>query len=217
MAFGGVVEDFDGGESVAIGVSGLGQEGAGAPDVFLEGSREGVVAGAGRDEVAGGGFAAFEDVSDELVAVDSERKGLSDAFVVEGWFGYVDSVEVDAAVGGDDELVRLFGFVDGDFAGGDGMGELEFARAEEAFFGLVVGYGQVFDAVEADSFCVPEMGVSCDEDVIVGPPSEESEGAVADVVAFEGPGVVRSSMAPNFSMVALWTGYQVKCICMLRK
>ena len=187
----GVGEDFHFAEAFAAGESGFGEEGAGGGGIEAE-DVEGFVVGmgAGRGEAGGGQVTGADDLIDEGDAVDGEGEGLADFGVVEGRAGGVEAIEFAGEFGA---LVEegWFGFaVAGDFGEGDGVGDVELAVEEDAFFGFGVVDGEEVDGVEFGGGGVPVAGIFFDGDEVVDAPVFEGEGAAGDDVAGSGPGGV---------------------------
>ena len=120
--------------------------------------------------------------------VDGKGEGAADLGIVKGFSADVGAEETDTDVGFLAKLVGVFFFGEGNEFGGDGVGKMELIVAVHPRFGVVVGNGDVADAIEFHDFGVPVVEITFDLEVVFGAPFLQFEGAVGDDVANLGPG-----------------------------
>ncbi len=94
MVFGGVENDGGFGESLSIGVAGLGKQGLGGLDVGRDASARGVTSRAGRGKVVGRDLAASGDILDNGLAVNRHGECPTNAHIVKGRLSGVVAVEI---------------------------------------------------------------------------------------------------------------------------
>ena len=165
-----VVENFDGGQSFAVGETRFGEESLGLFGIELQRRHAFIARDAWRHIARSGGLAALEHVAGEFFAVRGEGEGLADALVVEGGAGRVQAVHVHAEVRVDVNETGLFFLILGDLVLGQVARQLDLARAKATFFRAQIVDGVEPDAIQAHLVPVPIVLVAHDFNDLVGPP-----------------------------------------------
>ena len=99
MPVAGVVEELDGGESLAAGKTGFGKELAGTLGIVGDDGWTFVAAGAGRGKIVGGELVSLGDGFDDLCAINCHGEGATDAGIVEGRPLDIQAIEVSRKLG----------------------------------------------------------------------------------------------------------------------
>ena len=178
-------QDLVAGQSLAAGITGLGQQLLGLIEIVFQDIGGLVVA-----HLRGHGnrrFKALEDVFAELFPIQGQAQGLTDLHLVEALAAGVEAQVAGADVGLHAQVLRMVFAGPLEQFGGQAVGGVELASEEGAGLGVEIGDGEEFDAVEANVFRVPVIRVALDFDVVIEAPFHELEGAVADDVFELGP------------------------------
>ncbi|MPM66989.1 hypothetical protein SDC9_113903 [bioreactor metagenome] len=193
----------DGGEVLAVGITGLGEQGFGLGQVASEVVHVDIglaavgvvhevaavpVGNAGTDEVGGGGIGALHQGLGHVFAVDGEAKGLTDTGIGELGQAVVQANIIGSEVGVDVEFRVIL--QRGDLGGGHILDHHGLACLPGAVSGVGILHQQQLDGVQLDGSGVAVVGVLGIENIGAGHPLFDVEGAVADIaLRLCGPGV----------------------------